>query len=271
MTSAAENTGPNPASAVSSAIATAGLSAAAVQSVGAPQSVGASGAAVGSGAMSPQAAAVAQQVAPSLARMAGRGEGVHRLTLRLHPQDLGEVRVTLTVRNGTVDVTLAAGPAAGHALREGSPHLRALLELAGASAGHVVVKELHGSTTGSAASGSTFSQGTGSDLHERNAEGGRGGNRDGSPQHLDGHSDGSGHHTGSGQPRSSGNQDGSGGPGQPNVSGHPGSAEHSGRTLRGRPQQAPLGATPTSQTPTSQTATSPASYGPAPTSLDLTL
>jgi hypothetical protein len=52
------------------------------------------------------------------------------------------VKVILTVRDNTVDVTLAAGSRAREALRDGSPQLRALLELTGATTGHVVIRDL---------------------------------------------------------------------------------------------------------------------------------
>lgn len=104
------------------------------------------GAAAGTG---PASAAPAErgplvtgQVFPEVTRLVARGDGTHRLTLRLHPADLGEVKVILTVKDNTVDVTLSAGPAAREALRDGSPQLRALLELAGATTGQLVVRDL---------------------------------------------------------------------------------------------------------------------------------
>ncbi|MBY9074031.1 flagellar hook-length control protein FliK [Nocardioides sp. WL0053] len=121
----------------------------------------ATGTAGSTGAGSGTAAApnpVTAQVAPVVTRLVSRGDGVHRLSLRLHPADLGEVRVTLTVRAGRVDVSLAAGPGAREALREGSPHLRSLLELTGATAGNLTVREL----TGPAGAPATTSGGSGS-------------------------------------------------------------------------------------------------------------
>ena len=64
--------------------------------------------------------AVLDQVLPALPRVVLRGEGTSRLTLKLHPADLGEVHVTVTVRGQEVDVTLAAGARAREALSEGS-------------------------------------------------------------------------------------------------------------------------------------------------------
>jgi flagellar hook-length control protein FliK len=108
--------------------------------------LGGVGAAAGTGPASASPAErgpwVTGQVFPEVTRLVARGDGTHRLTLRLHPADLGEVKVILTVKDNTVDVTLSAGPAAREALREGSPQLRALLELAGATTGQLVVRDL---------------------------------------------------------------------------------------------------------------------------------
>ena len=105
--------------------------------------------------------AVTEQVFGHVTRLVSRGDGTHRLMLRLHPADLGEVKVVLTVRDGTVDVALSAGPDAREALRQGSPHLRALLELTGATAGDVVVRDLvtAGSVAPSTGSGPPASSG----------------------------------------------------------------------------------------------------------------
>jgi hypothetical protein len=94
---------------------------------------------------------VTDQVFGQVTRLVSRGDGTHRLMLRLHPADLGEVKVVLTVKGGAVDVTLSAGPAARDALREGSPQLRALLELAGATTGQVTVRDLATGTVASSA------------------------------------------------------------------------------------------------------------------------
>jgi flagellar hook-length control protein FliK len=88
------------------------------------------------------AGAVTSQVFPTVPALVSRGEGAHSITLRLHPADLGEVHVTVTVRDGAVQVTLAAGREAQEALRAGSGELRSLLDLAGASGGQVVVRDL---------------------------------------------------------------------------------------------------------------------------------
>lgn len=88
------------------------------------------------------AGAVTSQVFPTVPALVSRGEGTHSITLRLHPADLGEVHVTVSVRDGAVQVTLAAGREAQEALRAGSGELRSLLDLAGASGGQLVVRDL---------------------------------------------------------------------------------------------------------------------------------
>ena len=84
------------------------------------------------------------QLVPEVTRLLSRGDGLHRLTMTLQPEALGEVRVTLTIRDGEVHVRLAAGTEAQRALLEGAPELRRVLELAGASDPRVVVRDLAG-------------------------------------------------------------------------------------------------------------------------------
>jgi hypothetical protein len=64
--------------------------------------------------------------------------------MRLQPEALGEVRVTLTVRDGAVQVQLTGGDDAARALAEGAPELRRVLEMAGATEARVVVRDLAG-------------------------------------------------------------------------------------------------------------------------------
>ncbi len=79
---------------------------------------------------------------PEVTRLVSQGNGTHRLTMTLRPEALGEVRVTLTVRDGEVRVRFAAGEEAQRALVEGAPELRRVLELAGAGDTRVVVRDL---------------------------------------------------------------------------------------------------------------------------------
>ena len=85
---------------------------------------------------------VLEQVTPALARVVTRGDGEHRMMLKLHPADLGEVHLTVTVRGDQVDVEIAAGPEAREVLRDGSAHLRSLLESIGRSTGQLVLRDL---------------------------------------------------------------------------------------------------------------------------------
>ena len=87
-------------------------------------------------------APVAQQVLPDVSRLVQRGDGTHRLTLTLTPEALGDVRITLTVRQGEVSVSFAAGDQARRALIESTPELRRLLELGGATASRITVGDL---------------------------------------------------------------------------------------------------------------------------------
>jgi flagellar hook-length control protein FliK len=97
---------------------------------------------------------VLQQVFPQITRVAGT-QGTHRLAITLHPEQLGEVKVTVVVRAGNVRVTVATDPANGMArtaLEHGAPELRRLLEATGGDA-HV--------TFGDLAPGSAQPQGSG--------------------------------------------------------------------------------------------------------------
>ena len=106
---------------------------------------------------------VLAQVTPALARVVSRGDGEHRMMLKLHPADLGEVHLTVTVRGDHVDVEIAAGAAARDVLRDGSAQLRSLLESIGRSTGQLVLRDLPVAPTPAAGPGAGASghQGTG--------------------------------------------------------------------------------------------------------------
>jgi len=98
--------------------------------------------------------AVLRQVFPEVTKAAASGPGSHRIAITLHPEDLGEVRVTVVVRGGNVRVDVATDPASGiarTALEHGAPELRKLIEATGADA-RVTFREF-GSSTGSATDG----------------------------------------------------------------------------------------------------------------------
>ncbi|RLV56471.1 flagellar hook-length control protein FliK [Aeromicrobium phragmitis] len=81
---------------------------------------------------SPVPPAPIEQVHPAIARLAtSGGDGVHRLTVRLHPEELGPVQITVTVRDGSVHVSLTALDDAQALLQSGTPELRRMLEDAG--------------------------------------------------------------------------------------------------------------------------------------------
>ncbi len=89
---------------------------------------------------------VVAQVFPEVTRLASSGNGTHRITLTLQPAQLGEVRVTLVVRDGAVRVRLsgeAGDGAVRQALATGAPELQRMLERAGASEARVLVRDVN--------------------------------------------------------------------------------------------------------------------------------
>lgn len=99
----------------------------------------------------PAPAQVTQQVFPEVVRIAGQGDGPRRVTLRLQPEFLGEVRVVMTSHKGELQISLSAGTAARHALTEGTPELRRLLESVGATEARIVIRDLPAGTMPSTA------------------------------------------------------------------------------------------------------------------------
>ena len=76
----------------------------------------------------PPAAQIAMRIAP----LRLEADGVHRLTVNLHPADLGPVQVVAEIRNGTVNVQLSGATDAGtDALRNAMDDLRRELEQSG--------------------------------------------------------------------------------------------------------------------------------------------
>jgi flagellar hook-length control protein FliK len=88
---------------------------------------------------------VTAQVFPEIGRLAVRassaGEGVHRITLNLHPETLGDVRVTLVVRGGEMKVSIHAATEAGRIMADSLPELRRLLASAGAGDATLAVRD----------------------------------------------------------------------------------------------------------------------------------
>jgi len=100
---------------------------------------------------------VVRQVFPEVSRIVAATPtdrpGTHRITLTLQPAQLGEVRVTLVVRDGAVQVRLSGesdSPAVHRALAAGAPELQRLLERSGATDARVLVREPFGLPTAQA-------------------------------------------------------------------------------------------------------------------------
>lgn len=76
---------------------------------------------------------VTRQVFPEVTKLA-TAPGSHRITIVLNPEHLGEVRVSMVVRDGSVRVTLDAGDQrVQQALSSNTPELQRLLERTGAT------------------------------------------------------------------------------------------------------------------------------------------
>ncbi len=74
----------------------------------------------------------AEQIAMRIAPLRLDADGVHRLTVQLHPVDLGPVQVIAEIRNGDISVQLTGGTEAGtDALRQGLDDLRRELQESG--------------------------------------------------------------------------------------------------------------------------------------------
>ena len=169
--------------------------------------------------------AVLDQVLPAVPRVVLRGDGTTRLSLKLHPADLGEVHLTVTVRGHEVDVTMAGGPQAREALAEGSSRLRGLLEGIGHTTGQLVVRDLPAGT----GTGGSAQQGPGS---QSDPWAGRPGSGDGADLARQGAGHGTGH--GDADPRHP-----AGSPrGVPGLPDDP-TTSHSGRTRGGRRTASP--------------------------------
>jgi flagellar hook-length control protein FliK len=100
----------------------------------------------------PEPATVTRQVFPEVVRVAQSTTGTQRVTVRLQPEALGEVRVVLTSHRGELRVSFSAEGQARQAILEGAPELRRLLEAAGTGEARIVVRDLPGLATGSPSS-----------------------------------------------------------------------------------------------------------------------
>jgi len=78
------------------------------------------------------AKSAAGQLAMHMTPLRLDADGVHRLTVQLHPADLGPVQVVAEIRDGAISVRLSGSTGAGtDALRQGLPDLRRELHDAG--------------------------------------------------------------------------------------------------------------------------------------------
>jgi flagellar hook-length control protein FliK len=83
---------------------------------------------------------VPDQVVSVVAPLLSRGDGRHEVTLELRPEELGAIRVEVSVEHGTVYLTLhAAGRATAALLAGALPGLRSALTEAGLTVGHLGV------------------------------------------------------------------------------------------------------------------------------------
>nr|BFE67554.1 hypothetical protein GCM10020092_008550 [Actinoplanes digitatis] len=77
---------------------------------------------------------LATQLAARITPLRLDADGVHRLTVNLHPADLGPVQVIAEIRNGEISVQLSSSTDAGHdSLRNAMNDLRRELQQAGFS------------------------------------------------------------------------------------------------------------------------------------------
>jgi hypothetical protein len=97
-------------------------------------------------------------VFPEVVRVASTPGGPQRVTVKLQPEALGEVRVVLTTHRGELRVSLGAEGHAHHALLEGAPELRRQLEAVGVADARIVVRDLPGGTGGTGSSAQTGTQ-----------------------------------------------------------------------------------------------------------------
>lgn len=94
-------------------------------------------------------ASIPDQIVSAVVPLHGRGDGRHEITLELRPDDLGIIRVEVSVEHQTVHLTFhAAEPATSRLLSAALPDLRTALADAGLTAGQVGVGVDGGDGTG---------------------------------------------------------------------------------------------------------------------------
>jgi len=118
-----------------------------------------------------QPVAVPDQVLRHLESVWALREGGHRTVMRLDPEHLGAVTVTVDVREGAVRMAVAGGAEALAAVREGLGHLRSALADAGLDLGDVALRPDAVAAASSSSSSSSLSSGPGTNP---DAQGGQG-------------------------------------------------------------------------------------------------
>jgi hypothetical protein len=118
-----------------------------------------------------QPVAVPDQVLRHLESVRALREGGHRTVMRLDPEHLGAVTVTVDVREGAVRMAVAGGAEALAAVREGLGHLRSALADAGLDLGDVALRPDAVAAASSSSSSSSLSSGPGTSPE---AQGGQG-------------------------------------------------------------------------------------------------
>jgi flagellar hook-length control protein FliK len=94
-------------------------------------------------------AIAAQQVVAAVVPLHCGPDGSYRVSLRLHPEELGNVAVTVEVSKGTVSLHMRAeAPATTSVLGDAMPQLRAQLEAQGLQTGSLVVADYSGGSAG---------------------------------------------------------------------------------------------------------------------------
>jgi flagellar hook-length control protein FliK len=134
---------------------------------------------------------VPDQVLRHLESVRALRDGGHRTVLRLDPEHLGAVTVTVDVRAGAVRMAVAGTSEALAAVREGIAHLRSALADAGLDLGDVALRPEAALSSGSSSSSGTSNAPDGQATPngprpDRGADGSTAGDRRPSRQHDQG-------------------------------------------------------------------------------------
>ena len=120
------------------------------------------------GTAAPDPAAVPDQVLRHLTSVRALREGGHRTVLRLDPEQLGEVTLTVDVRGSSVPLAVSGGAEAVGAVHAGLAHLRSSLAESGLALDDVALRPDGAAGTGV---GSALGSGTGTGTDSRDPNG----------------------------------------------------------------------------------------------------